>query len=66
MDTANASGESILKKTIGRLRRLAKIPMMADLHTWTLLETRDFMKVLIDIQSDRILSFAMFSRHQVT
>ena len=40
--------------------RLAKIPMMADLRTRTLSETRGFMKVLIDSQSDQILGFTMF------
>ena len=40
--------------------RLAKIPMAADLRTRTLSETRGFMKVLVDTQSDRILGFTMF------
>jgi pyruvate/2-oxoglutarate dehydrogenase complex dihydrolipoamide dehydrogenase (E3) component len=40
--------------------RLAKIPMLADLRTRTLSETRGFMKVLIDAKSDRILGFTAF------
>ena len=40
--------------------RLAKIPMTADLRTRTLSETRGFMKVLVETQSDRILGFTMF------
>lgn len=40
--------------------RLAKIPMVADLRTRTLSETRGFMKVLVDAHSDRILGFTMF------
>ena len=40
--------------------RLAKIPMTADLRTRTLSETRGFMKVLVESQSDRILGFTMF------
>jgi pyruvate/2-oxoglutarate dehydrogenase complex dihydrolipoamide dehydrogenase (E3) component len=40
--------------------RLAKIPMLADLRTRTLSETRGFMKVLIDVKSDRILGFTAF------
>jgi pyruvate/2-oxoglutarate dehydrogenase complex dihydrolipoamide dehydrogenase (E3) component len=37
--------------------RLAKIPMVADLRTRTLSETRGFLKVLVDTESDRILGF---------
>ena len=44
----------------GLTYRLAKIPMIADLRTRTLSETRGFMKVLVDTQSDRILGFTMF------
>jgi pyruvate/2-oxoglutarate dehydrogenase complex dihydrolipoamide dehydrogenase (E3) component len=39
--------------------RLAKIPITADLRTRTLSETRGFMKVLVDTQSDCILGFTM-------
>jgi len=39
--------------------RLAKIPMLADLRTRTIDETRGFMKALIDAHSDRILGFTM-------
>jgi pyruvate/2-oxoglutarate dehydrogenase complex dihydrolipoamide dehydrogenase (E3) component len=38
--------------------RVASLPMAAVLRTRTLSETRGFMKVLIDGQSDRILGFA--------
>jgi pyruvate/2-oxoglutarate dehydrogenase complex dihydrolipoamide dehydrogenase (E3) component len=47
-------------KERGITYRLAKISMMADLRTRTLSETRGFMKVLVDTQSDRILGFTMF------
>jgi pyruvate/2-oxoglutarate dehydrogenase complex dihydrolipoamide dehydrogenase (E3) component len=40
--------------------RLSKIPMVADLRTRTLSETRGFMKVLIATDSDAILGFTMF------
>jgi pyruvate/2-oxoglutarate dehydrogenase complex dihydrolipoamide dehydrogenase (E3) component len=40
--------------------RLAKIPMTAVLRTRTLSETRGFMKVLVDTQSDCILGFTIF------
>jgi len=40
--------------------RLAKIPMIADLRTRTLSETRGFMKALIAMDSDQILGFTMF------
>jgi pyruvate/2-oxoglutarate dehydrogenase complex dihydrolipoamide dehydrogenase (E3) component len=40
--------------------RLAKIPMLANLRSRTLSETRGFMKVLIDAQNDRILGFTVF------
>jgi len=40
--------------------RLAKIPMLANLRTRTLSETRGFMKALIDAESDRILGFMVF------
>jgi pyruvate/2-oxoglutarate dehydrogenase complex dihydrolipoamide dehydrogenase (E3) component len=39
--------------------RLARIPMLADLRTRTIDETRGFMKALIDVHSDRILGFTM-------
>ena len=47
-------------KERGITYRLAKIPMTADLRTRTLSETRGFMKVLVDSQSDQILGFTMF------
>jgi pyruvate/2-oxoglutarate dehydrogenase complex dihydrolipoamide dehydrogenase (E3) component len=37
--------------------RLAKIPMMANLRSRTLSETRGFLKVLVDADSDHILGF---------
>jgi pyruvate/2-oxoglutarate dehydrogenase complex dihydrolipoamide dehydrogenase (E3) component len=40
--------------------RLSKIPMIADLRTRTLSETRGFMKALIATDSDLILGFTMF------
>jgi pyruvate/2-oxoglutarate dehydrogenase complex dihydrolipoamide dehydrogenase (E3) component len=40
--------------------RVAKLPMMADLRTRTLSETRGFMKALIAAESDRILGFTAF------
>jgi len=46
--------------TRGIAYRLAKIPMLANLRTRTLSETRGFMKALIDTQSDRILGFTVF------
>jgi pyruvate/2-oxoglutarate dehydrogenase complex dihydrolipoamide dehydrogenase (E3) component len=47
-------------KERGIAYRLAKIPMMADLRTRTLSETRGFMKVLAATDSDQILGFTMF------
>lgn len=46
-------------KAKGIAYRLAKIPMIADLRTRTLSETRGFMKALIDTKSDRILGFTV-------
>jgi pyruvate/2-oxoglutarate dehydrogenase complex dihydrolipoamide dehydrogenase (E3) component len=40
--------------------RVAKLPMAAVLRAMTISETRGFMKVLIDTESDRILGFTMF------
>ena len=40
--------------------RLAKIPMMADLRTRTMAETRGFLKVLIAAKDDKILGFTGF------
>jgi pyruvate/2-oxoglutarate dehydrogenase complex dihydrolipoamide dehydrogenase (E3) component len=40
--------------------RVAKHPMANVFRAMTISETRGFMKVLIDSQSDRILGFAMF------
>ena len=39
--------------------RVAKLPMSAVLRARTLAETRGFMKVLLDMDSDRILGFTM-------
>jgi pyruvate/2-oxoglutarate dehydrogenase complex dihydrolipoamide dehydrogenase (E3) component len=40
--------------------RVAKLPMAAVLRAMTISETRGFMKVLIEAESDRILGFTMF------
>ena len=40
--------------------RLAKLPMASVFRAMTISETRGFMKVLIDTESDRILGFTMF------
>jgi len=40
--------------------RLAAMPMAAVLRTRTLSEPRGFMKMLIDVDSDRILGFTAF------
>jgi pyruvate/2-oxoglutarate dehydrogenase complex dihydrolipoamide dehydrogenase (E3) component len=40
--------------------RLARIPMDAVLRTFTLSETRGFMKALVDVGTDRILGFTAF------
>jgi pyruvate/2-oxoglutarate dehydrogenase complex dihydrolipoamide dehydrogenase (E3) component len=40
--------------------RLTKLPMAAVFREMTISETRGFMKVLIETQSDRILGFTMF------
>jgi pyruvate/2-oxoglutarate dehydrogenase complex dihydrolipoamide dehydrogenase (E3) component len=40
--------------------RVAKLPMAAVLRAMTISETRGFMKVLVETQSDRILGFTMF------
>jgi len=47
-------------KARGIAYRLAKIPMVADLRTRTLSETRGFMKALVDTESDRILGITVF------
>ncbi|HEY4417714.1 MAG TPA: FAD-dependent oxidoreductase [Verrucomicrobiae bacterium] len=47
-------------KAQGITYRLAKIPMLANLRTRTLSETRGFMKTLIATDSDRILGFTVF------
>jgi len=39
--------------------RLAKLPMAAVFRAMTISETRGFMKILIDTESDRILGFTM-------
>jgi pyruvate/2-oxoglutarate dehydrogenase complex dihydrolipoamide dehydrogenase (E3) component len=40
--------------------RVAKLPMAAVLRAMTISETRGFMKVLIETESDRMLGFTMF------
>jgi pyruvate/2-oxoglutarate dehydrogenase complex dihydrolipoamide dehydrogenase (E3) component len=40
--------------------RIARLPMAAVLRAMTISETRGFMKVLIETESDRILGFTMF------
>jgi len=40
--------------------RLFQVPLEAVLRAHTLLETRGFMKALVDIDSDRIIGFTMF------
>ena len=40
--------------------RVATLPLSAVLRTWTIAETRGFMKALVEAQSDRILGFTMF------
>ena len=40
--------------------RVAKLPMAAVMRAMTISETRGFMKVLIETESDRILGFTMF------
>jgi pyruvate/2-oxoglutarate dehydrogenase complex dihydrolipoamide dehydrogenase (E3) component len=40
--------------------RIAKLPMAAVMRAMTISETRGFMKVLIETESDRILGFTMF------
>jgi pyruvate/2-oxoglutarate dehydrogenase complex dihydrolipoamide dehydrogenase (E3) component len=47
-------------KAEGIAYRMARIPMAAVLRTRTLSETRGFMKVLIDTESDSILGFTAF------
>jgi pyruvate/2-oxoglutarate dehydrogenase complex dihydrolipoamide dehydrogenase (E3) component len=47
-------------KERGATYRLAKIPMLVNLRSRTLSETRGFMKALVDAQSDRILGFTVF------
>ena len=47
-------------KRRGIAYRLAKLPMIANLRTRTLSETRGFMKAVIDAESDRILGFTVF------
>jgi pyruvate/2-oxoglutarate dehydrogenase complex dihydrolipoamide dehydrogenase (E3) component len=47
-------------KKRGIAYRLAKMPMAAVLRAVTLGETRGFIKMLVDSQSDRILGFAAF------
>jgi pyruvate/2-oxoglutarate dehydrogenase complex dihydrolipoamide dehydrogenase (E3) component len=40
--------------------RVASVPITAALRTWTLSESRGFMKTVIDAHSDRILGFTAF------
>ena len=47
-------------KANGIAYRVGRIPMVAVLRTRTLSETRGFMKVLVDTESDRILGFTVF------
>jgi pyruvate/2-oxoglutarate dehydrogenase complex dihydrolipoamide dehydrogenase (E3) component len=47
-------------KRRGIAYRVAKLPMAAVLRAMTISETRGFMKVLIEAESDRILGFTMF------
>jgi pyruvate/2-oxoglutarate dehydrogenase complex dihydrolipoamide dehydrogenase (E3) component len=47
-------------KTQGINYRLFKVPMGAVLRTHTLLETRGFLKALVDTDSDRILGITVF------
>ncbi len=47
-------------KRDGIAYRLAKLPMAAVLRTRTVSEPRGFMKMLIDVNSDRILGFTAF------
>jgi pyruvate/2-oxoglutarate dehydrogenase complex dihydrolipoamide dehydrogenase (E3) component len=47
-------------KRRGIAYRLAKLPMVANLRTRTLSETRGFMKAVIDAENDRILGFTVF------
>src|SRR5215831_1127323 len=47
-------------KARGIAYRLAKIPMVANLRTRTLSETRGFLKALVAVDSDRILGFTAF------
>ncbi len=47
-------------KSRGIAYRMAKLPMASVLRMQTLSETRGFLKMLIDAQSDRILGFTAF------
>ena len=47
-------------KRRGIAYRVAKLPVAAVLRAMTISETRGFMKVLIEAESDRILGFTMF------
>jgi pyruvate/2-oxoglutarate dehydrogenase complex dihydrolipoamide dehydrogenase (E3) component len=48
-------------KKMGMQYRVASMPMAAVLRTRTISETRGFLKMLIDGQSDRILGFTAFA-----
>jgi len=47
-------------KARGISYRLARLPMASVFRAMTISETRGFMKVLVDTESDRILGFTMF------
>ncbi len=47
-------------KALGITYRLAKVPITAALRTFTISETRGFLKALVDVNSDRILGFTAF------
>ena len=59
-ELARVGFNEIEAKKRGIEYRLAKLPMAAVLRAVTLGETRGFVKVLIDAQSDRILGFTAF------
>jgi pyruvate/2-oxoglutarate dehydrogenase complex dihydrolipoamide dehydrogenase (E3) component len=52
-------------RKIGMQYRVASMPMAAVLRTRTLSETRGFLKMLLDTQSDRILGFTAFGPEAV-
>jgi pyruvate/2-oxoglutarate dehydrogenase complex dihydrolipoamide dehydrogenase (E3) component len=56
-ELARVGSSEVEAKSRGTAYRLAKIPMAAVLRAQALGETRGFVKMLIDAQSDRILGF---------